>query len=224
MNNIRHSLQRLSLNNKPFLNELIGTLRRSIVSSAKLCLDTSANIEEEEDYENDDKKKYKWLDYNKTFFPIQSADEERRPAYVCHMKANLKYSPKKMWYIASFVRGMTVDEAVKQLSFMHKKGSTFVKETILEAQELAVLNHNVEFKSNLWVAESFCNKGIVIKGIRRHARARVGEIRYMYVNYFVRLEEGKPPKNYYLPVPLTGEQHVEKWLKDMRMRKIYNSL
>lgn len=46
---------------------------------------------------------------------------------------------------------MTVDEAVKQLSFVNKKGAKFVKEAILEAQELAITRHNVEFKSNLWI-------------------------------------------------------------------------
>lgn len=71
--------------------------------------------------------------------------------YVCHQKCNLKYSPEKLWYIAVFVRGMTADEAVKQLSFINKKGAAFVKEAILEAQELAVKNHNVEFRSNLWI-------------------------------------------------------------------------
>lgn len=58
-----------------------------------------------------------------------------------------------MWYIASFVRGMSVDEALKQLSFTSKKGAADVKQTILEAQEMAVQSHNVEFKSNLWVCE-----------------------------------------------------------------------
>jgi large subunit ribosomal protein L22 len=58
-----------------------------------------------------------------------------------------------MWYIASMVRGMTVDEAVKQLSFVSKKGAVAVKETILEAQQMAVEQHNVEFKSNLWVGK-----------------------------------------------------------------------
>lgn len=58
-----------------------------------------------------------------------------------------------MWYIACMVRGMTVDEAVKQLSFVSKKGAVAVKETILEAQQLAVEKHNVEFKSNLWVGK-----------------------------------------------------------------------
>lgn len=69
------------------------------------------------------------------------------------MKANIKYSVKNMWYIASFVRGMSVDEAVKQLSFISKKGAAIAKEVILEAQGLAVEEHNVEFKSNLWVGE-----------------------------------------------------------------------
>lgn len=73
--------------------------------------------------------------------------------YVCHMKLNNHYSPKKMWYIAILVRGMSVDEAVKQLSFVPRKGAVIAKETILEAQRLAVENHNVEFKSNLWVGK-----------------------------------------------------------------------
>lgn len=71
--------------------------------------------------------------------------------YVCHQKTNIKYSPEKLWYIASFVRGMTVDEAVKQLSFVNKKGAVYVKEALLEAQQLAVTEHHVEFRSNLWI-------------------------------------------------------------------------
>lgn len=49
------------------------------------------------------------------------------------------------------VRGMSIDEAVKQLSFVLKKGAEPVKEVLLEAQEIAVRDQNVEFKSNLWV-------------------------------------------------------------------------
>lgn len=58
-----------------------------------------------------------------------------------------------MWYVANLVRGMSVDEALKQISFVLKKGGAFVKEAIEEAQEMAVKDHNVEFKSNLWVCE-----------------------------------------------------------------------
>ncbi|CAG9563638.1 unnamed protein product [Danaus chrysippus] len=165
----------------------------------------------------------RFLEYNKKIYPPQEIDEEPRPAFVCHQKTNIKYSPEKLWYIAVLVRGMTVDEALKQLSFVNKKGAGYVKDTILEAQNLAVTEHNVEFKSNLWIAESFSGKGMVIKGVRRHARGRLGEVRYQYSHYFVRLEEGKPPKDYYKQNPLTPQQQLDRWLEQMRKRKIINS-
>ncbi|XP_058059773.1 large ribosomal subunit protein uL22m [Anopheles bellator] len=166
----------------------------------------------------------RWLQYNKVMFPPQAPTDEPRPAYVCHQKTNIKYSPKKMWYVASFVRGMSVDEAVKQLSFIDKKGASFVKEAILEAVDMAVKRHNVEFRTNLWVAESFCGKGRVFKGIRRHARARFGEVEYKHCHYFVRLEEGSPPEHYYHQAPKTGEQQLDDWISSMRRRKITTSL
>ena len=71
------------------------------------------------------------------------------------MRTNIKYSPDKMWYIASFVRGMSVDEALKQLNFVLKKGAVDVKEVIQEAIEIAQKNHNVEYRSNLWIGKFF---------------------------------------------------------------------
>lgn len=165
----------------------------------------------------------RFIEHNNKIYPPQAIGEEQRPAFVCHQKINFKYSPDKLWYIASFVRGMTVDEAIKQLSFVNKKGALLVKEAILEAQELALKEHNVEFKSNLWIAESFSGSGMTIKGVRRHARGRMGEVRYRYCHYFVRLEEGKPPEDYYKRNPLTPPQQLEKWIEQMRKRKIINS-
>merc|ERR1711928_278373 len=78
----------------------------------------------------------RWPSYNKRIFPPQSSGEEPRPAYVCHMRANIKYSPWKMWYVASMIRGMSIGEALKQLSFVDKKGAVHVKEVLLEAQKL----------------------------------------------------------------------------------------
>ncbi|XP_055704724.1 39S ribosomal protein L22, mitochondrial [Phlebotomus papatasi] len=163
----------------------------------------------------------KWEAYNKTIFPPEEGIS--RPAYVCHVKKNIRYSPKKMWYVACLVRGMSVDEAVKQLSFVLKKGAKDVKNAILEAQKLAVEQHNVEFKSNLWVAESFVGKAKYFKGIRRHARKRIGEVEYKHCHYFVRLEEGPPPANYY-PADLTPEQQLDKWMDQMRKRRVTGSL
>ncbi|XP_008546528.1 39S ribosomal protein L22, mitochondrial [Microplitis demolitor] len=182
---------------------------------------TTARCKEQEEEKDGPRK---WLEYNKVILPPQKPDEPRRPAFVCHMKTNIKYSPKTMWYIAVLVRGLSIDEAIRQLSFLCKKGAVAAKETLLEAQQIAVEQHNVEFKSNLWVSESFVGKGVTVKGIRRHSRARVGRIDYRHVHYFVKLEEGKPPKNYYLPEPPTQEGLLDDWLVKMRKRKIINTL
>lgn len=60
-----------------------------------------------------------------------------------------------MWYVACFVRGMSVDEALKQLPLVGRKGATIVRDTILEAQKLAIEEHNVEFKTNLWIGKNY---------------------------------------------------------------------
>lgn len=52
---------------------------------------------------------------------------------------------------------MSVDEALKQLNFVLKKGATDVRETILEAQQMAIEKHNVEYRSNLWIGKSSKN-------------------------------------------------------------------
>lgn len=58
-----------------------------------------------------------------------------------------------MWYQACFIRGMTIEEALKQLSFSIKGFTSVMKEVLLEAQDLAVREQGVEFKSNLWVGK-----------------------------------------------------------------------
>ncbi|XP_034949221.1 39S ribosomal protein L22, mitochondrial isoform X2 [Chelonus insularis] len=165
-----------------------------------------------------------FVNRNNYVYPPQEPGEERRPAFVAHMKTNIKYSPKTMWYVASLVRGLSVDEAIKQLSFCAKKGAAAAKETILEAQQMAVEKHNVEFKSNLWVSESFATKGVTVKGMKRRGKMRMSKILYRHVHYFVLLEEGKPPKNYYLPEPKTKEQLLEDYKAKLRERKIGNAL
>ncbi|XP_015428454.1 PREDICTED: 39S ribosomal protein L22, mitochondrial [Dufourea novaeangliae] len=204
------SSQILGTNNS---NNLSGMLK-------SLYVIPSRNIYKLASYENYTKK---FMEHNKTIFPPQKPGEEKRPGYVCNMKKDIKYSPLKMWYVACFVRGMTVDEAIKQLSFLNKKGAAIAKEVILEAQNMAA-DHNIEFKSNLWVAESFATKGMVIKGMRRHAKGRQGIVHYRHCNYFVRLEEGKPPADYYMKNPKSGKELLDEWMDKMQHRKVLNSL
>jgi len=218
MQNLAIRLQRLTLNNKPCISGVLGSLQ---------CVQQKQNFQQSYIHTsniNCMKEPKHFLNYNKKMYPIQGTDEERRPAFVCHQKCNIRYTPKKMLYVAWLVRGMSVDEAIKQLSFVAKKGAAIVKETILEAQKLAVEKHNVEFKSNLWVAESFCTKAFVFKGGRRHAKMRIGEVRYTFCHYFVRLEEGKPPKDYYKLNYKTSEQALLDYKQQLRQRNIPQSL
>lgn len=116
-----------------------------------------------------------FLSYNDKVYPPQKEGETPRPAvmiiskqfdfiisvksifvyfqFICHQKANIKYSPDKFWYIACLIRGMTIDEAIRQLRFQNKKVAPIMIETLLEAQEKAVKEQNVEYKSNLWVGK-----------------------------------------------------------------------
>jgi len=63
----------------------------------------------------------------------------------------------------------------------------------------------------------------VLKNYRKHKGPRHGIIHHRYVNYFVRLREGQPPKHYY-PAPPTGYEKMEQYIKDKRDRKILLSL
>jgi len=164
-------------------------------------------------------KKYKWPTYNER---IHRPDGTYRPGYVCHMRGCVKYSPEKMWYIASFVAGMSIDEALKQLEFKNLKGARIVSEVIEEARELALNEHNFEHASNMWIAESFANQAMVHKGIKRHARMRVGFIKYRYSNYYVKLEEGKPPKNYYeWKATKSPHEMLQDYITEHRNKRIF---
>ncbi|KAF6082143.1 mitochondrial ribosomal protein L22 [Phyllostomus discolor] len=60
-----------------------------------------------------------------------------------------------MWYLAKLIQGMSIDQALAQLEFSDKKGAQIIKEVLLEAQEMAVRDHNVEFRSNLYIGKIF---------------------------------------------------------------------
>src|SRR5699024_6710787 len=124
------------------------------------------------------------------------------------------------------VRGMTIDEAIKQLTYIPKKGATVVKEVLKEAQEIAVAEHNFEFKSKMWIAESFCTKGLVVKGYRKHARARYGEVHYYHTHYYVKLVEGEPPVGYgpgqepYAGPANAVDERLKQYIEKLRKRRI----
>uniref|UniRef100_A0A8C2R660 Large ribosomal subunit protein uL22m n=1 Tax=Capra hircus TaxID=9925 RepID=A0A8C2R660_CAPHI len=116
----------------------------------------------------------KWEKKNKIVYPPQLPGEPRRPAEIYHCRRQIKYSKDKMWYLAKLIRGMSIDQALAQLEFSDKKGAQIIKEVLLEAQDMAVRDHNVEFRSNLYIAESTSGRGQYLKRIRYHGRGRFG--------------------------------------------------
>ncbi|MGH0137795.1 UNVERIFIED_CONTAM: hypothetical protein FKN15_028970 [Acipenser sinensis] len=125
-----------------------------------------------------------------------------------------------MWYLAKMIRGMTIEQAIAQLEFNDKKGAAIIKEVLLEAQEMAVKSHNVEYKSNLYIAESFSGKGQYLKRIRIHGRGMFGIMDKVYCHYFVKLVEGVPPTE----EPRTGFDQAKEYVQQLRNRTIIHSL
>ncbi|CAL9685421.1 unnamed protein product [Knipowitschia caucasica] len=162
----------------------------------------------------------RWENTNKIVHPPQLPDEPRRPAEIYHSKRQFKYSKDKLWYLAKLVKGLSIDQAIAQLEFSDKKGAKFMKDTLLEAQEMAVRSHNVEYKSNLYVAESFSGKGKYLKRIRYHGRGMFGIMDKVYCHYFVKLVEGPPPKK----IEKTSFDAAKEYVQELKNRTIIHSL
>ncbi|CAL8280027.1 unnamed protein product [Arctogadus glacialis] len=161
-----------------------------------------------------------WERRNLQLYPPQLPGEPRRAAEVHHCRRQIKYSKDKMWYLAKMIRGLSIDQAITQLEFNDKKGAKIVKEVLLEAQDMAVKNHNVEYKSNLYIAESHSGKGKYLKRIRYHGRGMFGIMDKVYCHYFVKLVEGPPPA----VEPRTGLDQAQEYLLGLRSRTVRHSL
>ncbi|XP_054831214.1 39S ribosomal protein L22, mitochondrial isoform X2 [Eublepharis macularius] len=159
----------------------------------------------------------KWEKKNRIVYPPQKPEESRRPAEIYHCRREIKYSMDKMWYLAKMIRGMNIDEALAQLEFNDKKGA----KVLLEAQEMAVRKHNVEFKSNLHIAQSFSGKGHYLKRIRYHGKGMFGIMDKVKCHYFVKLVEGPPPPP---EAPKTGFDQAKEYVQQLRNRTIINTL
>ncbi|XP_028277546.1 large ribosomal subunit protein uL22m [Parambassis ranga] len=173
------------------------------------CLHTSTSLQSKQ-----------WEKKNLVMFPPQQPDEPRRPAEVHHSRRQIKYSKDKMWYLAKLIRGMSIDQAIAQMEFNDKKGAKVIREVLREAQEMAVKNHNVEYKSNLYVAESFSSKGRYLKRIRYHGRGMFGIMDKVYCHYFVKLVEGSPPS----VEKKTSLDQAKEYVQGLKNRTVIHSL
>lgn len=162
-----------------------------------------------------------WSDNNKMLYPPSKPGEPHRPAEIYHGRAYIRYSPKKLHHACNAIRNMNVDEAIAQLGHVGNKAARIIIEVLLEAQELAVQEHNVEFKSNLHIAHSSFEPAGCRKIIKYHGKGYAHMNRSRFTHFFVMLREGQAP-GYKTKVTAYGA--AVEYLNSLRMRTIQDGL
>ena len=98
-----------------------------------------------------------------------------------------------------------------------------MKEVLEEAREKAILEAGFEHRSLMFVGAANAVKGLIIKGFRKHAFYRMGEVCYYHVHVLVQLVEGPAPPDYD-PYSFTNKQRLDNYLDDLRRRRVVHSL
>ena len=88
---------------------------------------------------------------------------------------NVRVSPIKLNQVATMIRGLSAGEALKQLTFSHRRIALDVKKTLQSAIANAENNHNLDV-DNLIVSEAYVGKSMVMKRFRARARGRGAKI------------------------------------------------
>lgn len=84
---------------------------------------------------------------------------------------------------------------------------------LLEAQDMAVKDHNVEFRSNLYLAKPTSGGGQFLKHIHYHGRGHLGIMEKVYCRYFVKMMEGPLSSREPLKIALT---HTTDYIQKLR--------
>ena len=92
---------------------------------------------------------------------------------------------------------------------------------LLEAQDMAVRDHNVEFRSNLYIAESTSGRVQYLKRTQYHGRGHFGIMEKVYCHYFVKLVEGPPPPP---EARKTAVTHAKEYIQELLTRTIIHIL
>ncbi len=102
--------------------------------------------------------------------PRRLAEHEAQA--VCKM---LRISPIKLNALASTIRGLDVEKALAELSFSKRRIANDVKKVLQSAIANAENNHQLDV-DQLYVAEAFVGKDLVMKRFRARARGRASRI------------------------------------------------
>ncbi len=88
---------------------------------------------------------------------------------------NLRTSPRKLNLVAQSIRGLSVQRALNELEFSHKRIAQDVRKALYSAISNAENNHSLDIDS-LVVAEAYVGKNLVMKRFSARARGRASRI------------------------------------------------
>ena len=93
----------------------------------------------------------------------------------------IRISPRKLNLVAGMIRGMSVANALTQLSFSGKRIANDVRRALQSAIANAENNHNLNVDS-LYVKEAYVGKNLVMKRMHTRGRGRSGRILKPFAN------------------------------------------
>src|SRR5689334_16038666 len=129
----------------------------------------------------------------------KSLERQLAPTEAKAVINRIRISPRKLNLVAGMIRGMSVSNAITQLSFSGKRIANDVRRALQSAIANAENNHNLNVDS-LYVKEAYVGKNIVMK--RMHTRGRGRSARIL-----------KPFSNLTLIVRERGEEAVQETKK-----------
>ena len=106
---------------------------------------------------------------------------------------NLRSSPRKVNLLLKYIRGKKADIAIRDLSFARQRIAFDIKKTVQSAIANAENNNQFDI-DNLYIAEAYVGKSIVLKRFRPRAKGRASAIKKPYSNLTIVLSEKKIKK------------------------------
>jgi large subunit ribosomal protein L22 len=107
--------------------------------------------------------------------------------YKFHLN-NLRIAPRKTRLIADLIRGLSVEEAERQLKFQNKRAALPILKLLKSSAASAINNFNLS-PDNLYIANIFVNEGPMLKRFRPRAFGRAGAIHKKTSHITLILEE-----------------------------------
>ena len=101
---------------------------------------------------------------------------------------NVRSSPRKINLLLKNIRGKKADTVIRDLTFARQRIASEIRKTVQSA--IANAEHNNQYDiDNLYVAEAYVGKSIVLKRFRARAKGRASGIKKPYANLTIILSE-----------------------------------